>query len=362
MQTRPLGRSGIAVAPLAFGANVFGWSVTADRADALLDAFVAHGLNLIDTADAYPAWVPGNEGGESETMIGRWLRRRGGRHRVVIATKVGKWARHRGLAPDTIRAAADASLQRLGIDHIDLYQAHADDASVPLEETLGAFSRLIEQGKVRAIGASNSTAPRLAEALAVSARHGLPRYETLQPEYNLYDRAGYEAELEPLAREHGLGVIGYYALASGFLSGKYRSEADLGQSAARGARRPLSRCARPAHPGRARRGRPAPRRDAGPGRAGLADRATRRQRADRERDQRRPARRARRCAAAEPERGRPRRARRRQRLSARSTTRLRLRDARPDASRISHYCFLCTPRRSRHASSRHAGPPARRRR
>lgn len=236
MDTRPLGRSGITVAPLAFGANVFGWSVTADRADALLDAFVAHGLNLIDTADAYPAWVPGNEGGESETMIGRWLRRRGGRHRVVIATKVGKWARHRGLAPDTIRAAADASLQRLGIDHIDLYQAHEDDASVPLEETLGAFSRLIEQGKVRAIGASNYSAPRLAEALAVSARHGLPRYETLQPEYNLYDRAGYEAGLEPLAREHGLGVIGYYALASGFLSGKYRSEADLGQSPARGTR------------------------------------------------------------------------------------------------------------------------------
>jgi aryl-alcohol dehydrogenase-like predicted oxidoreductase len=236
MHPRPLGRSGIAVAPLAFGANVFGWSVTADRADALLDAFVAHGLNLIDTADAYPAWVPGNEGGESETMIGRWLRRRGGRHRVVIATKVGKWARHRGLAPETIRAAADASLQRLGTDHIDLYQAHADDASVPLEETLGAFSRLIEQGKVRAIGASNYTAPRLAEALAISARHGLPRYETLQPEYNLYDRAGYEADLEPLAREHGLGVIGYYALASGFLTGKYRSEADLDRSPARGAR------------------------------------------------------------------------------------------------------------------------------
>lgn len=236
MHPRPLGRSGIAVAPLAFGANVFGWSVTADRADALLDAFVAHGLNLIDTADAYPAWVPGNEGGESETMIGRWLRRRGGRHRVVIATKVGKWARHRGLAPETIRAAADASLQRLGTGHIDLYQAHADDASVPLEETLGAFSRLIEQGKVRAIGASNYTAPRLAEALAISARHGLPRYETLQPEYNLYDRAGYEADLEPLAREHGLGVIGYYALASGFLTGKYRSEADLDRSPARGAR------------------------------------------------------------------------------------------------------------------------------
>lgn len=236
MHPRPLGRSGIAVAPLAFGANVFGWSVTADRADALLDAFVAHGLNLIDTADAYPAWVPGNEGGESETMIGRWLRRRGGRHRVVIATKVGKWARHRGLAPETIRAAADASLQRLGTDHIDLYQAHADDASVPLEETLGAFSRLIEQGKVRAIGASNYTAPRLAEALAISARHGLPRYETLQPEYNLYDRAGYEADLEPLARENGLGVIGYYALASGFLTGKYRSEADLDRSPARGAR------------------------------------------------------------------------------------------------------------------------------
>lgn len=233
---RPLGRSGITIAPLAFGANVFGWSVDAARALPILDAFVAHGFNLIDTADAYPAWVPGNRGGESETIIGEWLARRRVRDRVVIATKVAKWSRHRGLAPATIRAAADESLQRLRTDHIDLYQAHEDDPNVPLEETLGAFSRLIEQGKVRAIGASNYSAPRLAEALAASARYGLPRYETVQPEYNLYDRAGYEAGLEPLARDHGLGVIGYYALASGFLSGKYRSEADLGLSRARGER------------------------------------------------------------------------------------------------------------------------------
>lgn len=234
MALRKLGNSGIEIAPLVLGGNVFGWSLDEAGSFAVLDAFTAEGLGFIDTADVYPAWVPGNEGGESETIIGRWLKRRGRRDDVVIATKVAKWARHRGLSPANIAAAADDSLQRLGIERIDVYFAHEDDASVPLEDTLGAFSRLIEAGKVRSIGASNYTAPRLAAALEISRRHGLPRYETLQPEYNLVARKVYEAKLGPLARSEHLGVVPYYALASGFLTGKYRSEADLGKSAARG--------------------------------------------------------------------------------------------------------------------------------
>lgn len=230
MKLRPLGRSGIDVAPLAFGGNVFGWTIDAPTSFTVLDAFVDAGLNLIDTADVYSAWVPGNQGGESETILGEWLRRSGRRDEVVIATKVAKWGPHRGLAPETIRAAADDSLRRLGIERIDLYQAHEDDPNVPLEDTLGAFARLIEAGKVRAIGASNYSAARLAEALETSRRHGLPRFESLQPEYNLVERHGYEAELEPLVRAEQVGVINYYALASGFLSGKYRSAADLGKS------------------------------------------------------------------------------------------------------------------------------------
>jgi aryl-alcohol dehydrogenase-like predicted oxidoreductase len=234
---RPLGRSGITVAPLAFGGNVFGWSVKdAAGTGRLLDAFVDGGFNLIDTADVYPAWVPGNKGGESETLIGQWLKSSGKRNQVVIATKVAKWGERPGLSPENIEAAVDDSLRRLGIDTIDLYQAHEDDPSVPLEATLGAFSRLIEKGKVRAIGASNYSAERLAEALRVSQDHNLPRYETLQPEYNLYDRAGYETELEPLVKAQGLGVISYYALASGFLTGKYRDPADAAKSPARGAK------------------------------------------------------------------------------------------------------------------------------
>ena len=199
----------------------------------MLDAFVDEGLEMIDTADVYPAWVPGNEGGESETIIGKWLKRSGKRDRVVIATKVGKWAKRKGLSAANIAAAADDSLRRLGIDRIDLYYAHADDETVPLEETLGAFARLIESGKVRAIGASNYSAERTAQALDVSRKLGLPRYEVLQPEYNLVARKGYEADIEPLARRENLGVVCYYALASGFLTGKYRSERDLGKSAAR---------------------------------------------------------------------------------------------------------------------------------
>ncbi|KRG87545.1 alcohol dehydrogenase [Stenotrophomonas daejeonensis] len=235
-RSRELGHSGLQVAPIAFGGNVFGWSVDEKTAFTLLDAFVEAGFNLVDTADVYPAWVPGNRGGESEAIIGRWLKRGGKRDKVVVATKVAKWAERPGLSADNINAAIDDSLRRLQTDVVDLYQAHEDDESVPLEETLGAFARLIEAGKVRAIGASNYSATRLRDALKVSADYHLPRYETLQPEYNLCDRAGYEAELEPLAREQELGVISYYALASGFLSGKYRSADDAGKSGARGAR------------------------------------------------------------------------------------------------------------------------------
>ena len=233
MSTHPLGRSGLDVQPLALGGNVFGWSIDQTTSFAVLDAFVDAGLNLIDTADMYSAWAPGHQGGESETIIGKWLAKSGKRDQIVIATKVAKWATHKGLAPATIQAAADDSLRRLGIDTIDLYFAHEDDPSVPLADTLGAFARLIEQGKVRAIGASNYGAARLAEALAVSTQHNLPRYEVLQPEYNLVARKDYEAELEPLVRERQIGVISYHALASGFLTGKYRSAADLGKSAAR---------------------------------------------------------------------------------------------------------------------------------
>jgi aryl-alcohol dehydrogenase-like predicted oxidoreductase len=233
MQRRQLGRSSLSVAPLAFGGNVFGWSADEKRSFELLDAFVDAGLNLIDTADVYSAWVPGNRGGESETIIGKWLKRSGKRGRVAIATKVAKWTEHRGLSPMNINEAVEGSLQRLQTDYIDLYQAHEDDATVPLHETLGAFSRLIEQGKVRVIGASNYGADRFAEALSVSKEHNLARYESLQPEYNLVSRNGYEKEIEPLVLKEGVGVINYYALASGFLSGKYRTEADLTKSSAR---------------------------------------------------------------------------------------------------------------------------------
>ncbi len=232
--TRELGRSGLQVRPIAFGGNVFGWSADEKATFALLDAFVDAGFNLVDTADAYSAWVPGNQGGESETLIGRWFARSGKRDKVVLATKVAKWAERPGLSADNINAAVEDSLRRLQTDVIDLYQAHEDDESTPLESTLAAFGRLIEQGKVRAIGASNYSGARLADALKVSADYHLPRYETLQPEYNLYDRSGYENDLEPVVQREGLGVISYYSLASGFLSGKYRRAEDAGKSSARG--------------------------------------------------------------------------------------------------------------------------------
>jgi aryl-alcohol dehydrogenase-like predicted oxidoreductase len=234
MQMKPLGRSGLVTAPLAFGGNVFGW--TADEATSfrLLDAFVDGGFNLIDTADVYSTWVPGHSGGESETILGRWLKQSGKRDRVLIATKVGKpmaGEGRTGLSPRWIRQAVDESLRRLQTDRIDLYQSHEDDPSTPFEDTLATYAELIHAGKVRAIGASNHTAARLADALDVSERLKLPRYETLQPLYNLVDRAAFEAELEPLVRERGLGVINFFGLARGFLTGKYRSEADLARSA-----------------------------------------------------------------------------------------------------------------------------------
>jgi len=235
MRYHPLGRSGLATAPLAFGGNVFGW--TADKATSfdLLDAFVDSGFNLIDTADVYSRWASGHSGGESETVIGQWLSASRKRHRVLIATKVGKpmgeaGSGRAGLSRRWIRQAVEDSLRRLQTDHIDLYQSHDDDTATPLEETLSAFAELMQEGKVRAIGASNYSAPRLAEALATSRRLGLPRYETLQPLFNLADRAPFEAELQPLCVAEGLGVINFFGLARGFLTGKYRSEADLVKS------------------------------------------------------------------------------------------------------------------------------------
>lgn len=233
MNLRPLGRSGLQVSPLCFGGNVFGW--TADEATSfrLLDAWVDAGFNFVDTADVYSRWAPGHTGGESEAVIGRWFKQNGKRNRIVLATKVGKDMGDGkvGLRPEYIRQAVDASLTRLQTDHIDLYQSHDDDATVPLADTLGAYSDLIKAGKVRAIGASNFTAARLAESLQTSERLGLARYESLQPLFNLYDRAVFEKELQPLCVEQGVGVINFYALAAGFLTGKYRTEADAAKSA-----------------------------------------------------------------------------------------------------------------------------------
>lgn len=229
---RELGRSGLQVSPLCFGGNVFGWTVDPRTSFRLIDAWLDAGFNFIDTADVYSIWAPGHVGGESETILGQWLKASGRRSDVIIATKVGKpmGPDKKGLKPAYIRQAVEDSLRRLQTDHIDLYQSHDDDADTPLEDTLGAFADLIRAGKVRAIGASNYSAPRLAEALATSARLGLPRYESLQPLYNLYDRAVFEDDLGPLCRNEQVGVISFYALAAGFLSGKYRSRADIGKS------------------------------------------------------------------------------------------------------------------------------------
>jgi aryl-alcohol dehydrogenase-like predicted oxidoreductase len=234
MQKRALGKTGLSIAPLVFGGNVFGWTVDEAASFALLDAFVDHGFDAIDTADVYSRWAPGNSGGESETVIGRWLRARPGmRERVTIFTKVGSdmgGPGQQGLSARWITEAVEHSLRRLGTDRIDLYFSHWPDPDTPQEETLGAFAGLLSAGKVRAIGASNLDAAQLGAALDL-AGHGLPAYGVLQPEYNLYDRAGFEGPLRDLCIARGLGVVTYFSLASGFLSGKYRAKADLGQSA-----------------------------------------------------------------------------------------------------------------------------------
>jgi aryl-alcohol dehydrogenase-like predicted oxidoreductase len=235
MSLRPLGKSDLQVSPLCLGGNVFGWTADDATSFSILDAWTGAGFNFIDTADVYSRWAPGHSGGESEAVIGRWLKRGGGalRDKVVIATKVGfdMGEGKGGLSPKWIRQAVEDSRKRLNVDCIDLYQAHKDDTDTPLEATLETFAELMAQGKVRAIGASNYSAARLAEALEVSRQRGLPRYESLQPLYNLYDRAVFEGELQPLCIKENVGVISFYALAAGFLTGKYRTAEDAGKSA-----------------------------------------------------------------------------------------------------------------------------------
>ena len=238
MDKRRLGRSDLHIAPLILGSNVFGWNVDAPASFAILDAFVDAGFNTIDTADSYSRWVPGHPGGESETIIGDWLKKSGKRDSVLIATKVGEdmGAGHRSLKKDYILSACEASLRRLQTDRIDLYQTHFDDEVTPVEETMQAYAQLIAAGKVRAIGASNMTPARLKESLAASKRLGLPRYESLQPLYNLSDRKEFETEYEPICRQEKLGVINYYSLAAGFLTGKYRSAEEGAKHPGRGGR------------------------------------------------------------------------------------------------------------------------------
>lgn len=232
MEKRQLGESDLWVYPVMLGGNVFGWTVDEPNSFKILDGFVAAGFNFIDTADVYSRWAPGNKGGESETIIGDWIHKRRNRNEVLIATKVGfeMGEGKKGLRKSYILKAVDASLERLRTDHIDLYQTHCDDETVPVGETLEAYDQLVREGKVRWIGASNLTPERLKESLATSAANGFPSYQSLQPHYNLYDRQDYESHFETLAMGHGLGVVCYYSLAAGFLTGKYRSEADFGKS------------------------------------------------------------------------------------------------------------------------------------
>ena len=233
--TRPLGRTGLTVSPLCLGGNVFGWTADRDQSFAVLDAYVAAGGNFIDTADVYSEWVPGNTGGDSERILGEWIAARGNRDQVIIATKVAKFSQARGLAPDTIRAAVDASLERLQTDYIDLYYAHEDDPEVPLADVLGTFDALIAAGKVRHIGASNFTADRLRASLEVSAAEGLASYIAVQNHYNLMERHEYEDDFEALVVEHGLSSLPYYSLARGFLTGKYRPGVTIDSPRAKGA-------------------------------------------------------------------------------------------------------------------------------
>lgn len=236
MQKRKIGRSDLKVAPLGLGGNVFGWSADEKASFAVLDAFVAKGFNLIDTADVYSAWKPGNKGGESETIIGKWMKARGNRSSIVLTTKVGSemGPGKKGLSRAYIASAVEASLKRLQTDYIDLYLSHWEDPAVDSEETLGIYAELVKAGKVRVIGNSNHSAATMRKALAVSAKHKWPRFENLQTHYNLYDRSGYESELEGFCRENEIGVTSYFSLAEGFLSGKYRKPADFAKSAARG--------------------------------------------------------------------------------------------------------------------------------
>lgn len=232
MKKRQLGNSGIQVALLMLGGNVFGWTADEPTSFKILDAFVAAGLNFIDTADSYSTWVSGHTGGESETIIGNWFKRSGKRDQIIIATKVGSEipGQGKGLSRAWIMRQAEASLKRLQTDYIDLYQSHRDDPNTPVDETLEAYAQLVQQGKVRVIGCSNFIAERIQESLAASRKHSWPRYESLQPNYNLYERAPYESTLEPVVVQEKISVIPYYSLASGFLTGKYRSEADLSKS------------------------------------------------------------------------------------------------------------------------------------
>jgi len=230
MQKRKLGQSALDVSPICFGANVFGWTADEATSFSLLDALVDAGIDFIDTADMYSYWAPGNRGGESETIIGKWFKKSGKRHHVVLATKVGLLDARRGVSAANIAQAVDESLRRLQTDYIDLYFSHQDFPETPLEETLGAYQKLIDAGKVRVIGASNYSGARLEEAAAVSVREGLPAYQVVQPEYNLYDRPAYERDTEPVATRLELAVVTYYSLASGFLSGKYRGSEDLTKS------------------------------------------------------------------------------------------------------------------------------------
>ncbi len=232
MEKKILGGSGLQVMPWAFGGNVFGWTVDEKESFRLLDAFTDAGFDLIDTANSYSRWVPGNKGGESETIIGNWLKQTGKRNKIVLATKVGSdMGEGKKLQRDYVIKEVEASLKRLKTDVIDLYQTHYDDVNTPVSETMETYAELIKQGKVLAIGTSNMSAERLQESLDYSRQNNLPAYTTLQPEYNLYDRQKYETEYEKIAADNNLGVINYFALASGFLSGKYRTEADAGKSA-----------------------------------------------------------------------------------------------------------------------------------
>ncbi|GAA4983792.1 aldo/keto reductase [Streptomyces hyderabadensis] len=236
---RKLGSSDLDVFPLALGGNVFGWTADRDTSFAVLDAYTAAGGNFVDTADVYSAWVDGNSGGESETVLGQWLAARGNRADVVLATKVSEHPEYPGLSAANIKAAADASLRRLGTDHIDLYYTHYDKPEVPVEEIIGALDELVKAGKVRHIAASNISAERLAESLEFSDREGLARYVALQPHYNLVSRDTYEGELRDLAEQAGLAAVPYYALAAGFLTGKYRPGADVDSPRAGGAAKHL---------------------------------------------------------------------------------------------------------------------------